>query len=305
MERCEAMCYMTDLRSVDGSCRMLSPAECASGQFYESDLLGNRSACALLSGGCGTSWNCSSSVICRSQVHFDAPEASEACGPLCHMTNTLVSGLSCRDLSLAQCSSEQFYESDQEGERRRCVLALQGCVADPRAACPASRPLCGAQVPVASGSEPCRECAATCLTFCDKINTRPMGHSDGPCHVSIAPMASQEPQGLLPQPVGDRRSAARAPVGPARNASAASFMRRTAGATEGSAACRARRAAAMPAPCAPPGAPSARASRRRGACRGPCTWRTWPRSPPAPPSAAWRTAARRAPRWASPSSAQR
>lgn len=213
---CESICYKTDVRSIDTFCHKLSPEECSSGQFYESDKHGNRRHCEM-SGRCRTSSLCpAENATCPGSTLFDhgAPQAPRdgnvtaemlsLCRSMCYKTNTVVSGLSCADLSSAHCSSGQFYETDWHGVRRLCVPLGDECTADSSHSCPRSIPLCSDDLSLqkslrrSSGNEtppvptenssmqfqkasaPVGEAPvvpAFCFSLCEKTNTRSMNAS--------------------------------------------------------------------------------------------------------------------------------
>ena len=215
---CESICYKTDVRSIDTFCHKLSPGECSSGQFYESDKGGNRRPCEM-SGLCQTgSGRCpAGNTTCPGSTLFDgAPqdlkdlkdgkvtaEMLTLCRSMCYKTNTVVSGLSCADLSSAHCSSGQFYETDWHGVRRLCVPLGDECGPDSSHSCSRSIPLCsddlslqkslhrsGNETPPAPGLENssiqfqkataplgASVVPAFCLSLCEKTNTRSMNAS--------------------------------------------------------------------------------------------------------------------------------
>lgn len=125
------------------------------------------------------------------------------CRSMCYKTNTVVSGLSCADLSSAHCSSGQFYETDWHGVRRLCVPLGDECGPDSSHSCSRSIPLCsddlslqkslhrsGNETPPAPGLENssiqfqkataplgASVVPAFCLSLCEKTNTRSMNAS--------------------------------------------------------------------------------------------------------------------------------
>lgn len=199
---CESLCYKTDVRSLDTNCHKLSPEECSSGQFYESDKVGNRHHCELRSGACFASSVCPvQNATCPGTSVFQRhkPEVapmvagnSAECHAMCYKTNVAVAALSCSGLSPAHCSSGQFYESDWHGVRRLCVVKGAECQADLARPCPASLPLCSdasvqasvrrsvhGKGPEAENASPAmpEEIPAFCSSLCEKTNTRSMNVS--------------------------------------------------------------------------------------------------------------------------------
>eukprot|EP00435_Cladocopium_sp_Y103_P070875 s822_g36.t1 len=220
---CESICYKTDVRSIDTFCHKLSQEECSSAQFYESDKHGNRRLCEMQSGLCRTSSLCpAENATCLGSTLFDHGEAPKdpmdgnataaemlsLCRSMCYKTNTLVSGLSCADLSSAHCSSGQFYETDWHGVRSLCVPFGDECTADSSHSCPRSIPLCSDDLSLQKSLRPGNETSpvpgiensshsiqkaaaplvgkapveapvvpAFCFSLCEKTNTRSMNAS--------------------------------------------------------------------------------------------------------------------------------
>ncbi|CAK9034808.1 unnamed protein product [Durusdinium trenchii] len=226
---CHSLCYKTDLRSIDSFCHLLSPEECSSGQFYESDGDGNRRECKELSGSDSISCVASSqaecpgrNITCPGNIDFEQSEElnSSECRSMCYRTNTAVSGLSCADLSLAHCSSAQFYESDRHGHRRLCVPHGNRCAADPARSCSGNVAPCSddrshpasslpplvftttAASSLANSSERllANEVPHFCLSLCEKTDTRSMNAS-----CADLPAASCESQDFYETDSGGKR----------------------------------------------------------------------------------------------------
>ena len=139
---------------------------------------------------------------------------------MCYKTNIAVSGLACIDLSLPQCSSGQFYESDQYGHRRLCVPHGNKCTADPAHSCMAFVALCSddrdghsessssvvTTTTKASSLESSSETVLAdapqfCLSLCEKTDTRSMNAS-----CEELPAASCESQDFYETDLEGRRS---------------------------------------------------------------------------------------------------
>eukprot|EP00440_Ansanella_granifera_P057900 gb/GFBE01062766.1/.p1 GENE.gb/GFBE01062766.1/~~gb/GFBE01062766.1/.p1 ORF type:complete len:615 (+),score=99.70 gb/GFBE01062766.1/:1-1845(+) len=72
----------------------------------------------------------------RTEAHAEAPSQTgppvdSACLAYCHRTNVRSMNRSCIDLSLIECASDHFYETDRTGHRMMCVQLKSGdCGAD-------------------------------------------------------------------------------------------------------------------------------------------------------------------------------
>ena len=172
---CQKLCNKSNLEEKGAkTCKDLAENDCKSLNFYRKNG-GELRLCVWQ-----PEWKCTEdwTTACISDRPWSCsdskPKGLDLCESICYKTDLRSLDTFCRKLSFEECSSGQFYESDEHGNRRICekkgnrCLASSWCPAE-NLTCPGSTLFHHGEVEELNGTMD--EMLSECRSMCYKTNT--------------------------------------------------------------------------------------------------------------------------------------